>query len=169
MRPQARQTLDWVSEHVVGLGLCPFAAKPLRDGLIEVEICAHSIHEDIFYWAGAQVQYLLQKSEERVETTLLVIPDALSDFEDFLGMVGALEALLGDSGADEWVQLAHFHPDYVFAGVAADDPANATNRSPYPTIQLLRATSVARAVATHPDVEGIPARNMALLRGRASN
>ena len=44
------------------------------------------------------------------------------------------------------IQLASFHPRYQFAGTEADDVTNFTNRSPYPTLHLLREASIDRAV-----------------------
>jgi hypothetical protein len=116
-----------------------------------------------FYAALAQVQRLVE--EQAVETTLLVFPgDLLADFGTFLDFVYTFEDALAETGADELVQLAHFHPDYRFADVPADDPGNLTNRAPFPVVQLLRVDSVAAAVAGYGDVEGIPERNVARMR-----
>lgn len=164
MSDPAAATLDWVRGFVIHHNLCPFAARPFHSGKVVAEVCPHAEHEAQFIWAGTQVQSIIDTPRQSVETSLLVFPEGLVDFHEFLGMAGALEELLQDSGADAIVQLAHFHPDYVFADVPEDDPANGTNRSPYPTIQLLRVMSVTEAVARHPDVEGIPVRNAALLR-----
>ena len=53
------------------------------------------------------------------------------------------------------LQIASFHPQYQFAGTAADDVTNATNRSPYPTLHLLREASIDRAVAAFPEAKTI--------------
>ena len=45
-----------------------------------------------------------------------------------------------------------------------DDIANATNRSPWPTLHLLREDSVSRAVEAFPDPDGIIERNIETLR-----
>ncbi len=159
-----QETLDWVRDFVVRLQLCPFAARPLREGRVTVSSCPAHDHESAFYWTGAEVQRLLDTPATTVETSLLVFPASLHDFDTFLDFVATLEAFLEESGADQFVQLAHFHPGYVFEGAEADDPANATNRAPYPTVQLLRTEQIARAVAAYADVEEIPARNAQLLR-----
>ncbi|WP_157974284.1 DUF1415 family protein [Lewinella sp. IMCC34183] len=163
MSPEAA-TEAWVTDFVVALGLCPFAARPLRAGQVAFLACGEPNPEDAFYWAGAQVQGLLATPATRVDTALLIFPAGLDDFTDFLGFVEAIEDFLADSGADAAVQLAHFHPRYTFADAPPDDPANATNRAPYPTVQLLRVDSVARAVEHYPDPKGIPVRSAALLR-----
>ena len=165
MSTPTERTLRWVEDFVVRLNLCPFAGYPLRQQRVVCQECPAQQAETAFYWAGSQVQWLLDQPAELVETSLLLFTDRLfGDFLDFLDFVEEVEALLVESGGDALIQLAHFHPAYRFADVPADDPANATNRSPYPTIQLLRVASVAKAVAAHPATEGIPVRNAALLR-----
>jgi hypothetical protein len=58
------------------------------------------------------------------------------------------------------LQIASLHPQYQFAGTAVDDVTNFTNRSPYPTLHLLREDSIDRAVAAFPDAESIYEVNM---------
>ncbi|MBB4078271.1 hypothetical protein GGR28_000872 [Lewinella aquimaris] len=164
MSPEEAATLAWVRDFVVRLNLCPFAAAPLRQNRVVCNTCRDTEPEAAFHWAGTQVQGQLNKPADQVETTLLLFPDVLAEFDDFMGFVGAIEQLLEDSGADGFVQLAHFHPEYQFAGERENDAANATNRSPYPTVQLLRVSSVAEATRVYPDIASIPERNVALLR-----
>jgi len=70
-----------------------------------------------------------------------------SDTIDALGLEGEL-------------QVASFHPQYQFAGTDAHDMANATNRSPYPTLHLLREDSIDRAVEAFPEPEEIVDANL---------
>lgn len=158
----AETTRQWVAGFVIQHALCPFAAKPFQDGRVLFLEVANDQIEPCFMAALAQVQSLLD--EQSVETTLLVFTQALTDFDTFLDFVHTFEDTLVKAGAHQLVQLAHFHPNYAFDGVAEDDPGNLTNRAPYPTLQLLRVGSVATAVATYPDVEGIPERNVARMR-----
>lgn len=157
----AEEVLAWLEEFVIAHSLCPFAAKPWREGRVGASDMVRDDLEGVFYAALTQVQKLVEKEPGALETELLVFPRHLDDFEEFLNFVYTFEAALDESGASELVQLAHFHPQYVFADVPADDPGNLTNRSPYPVIQLLRVDSVAAAVAAYPDVEAIPDRNIA--------
>ena len=103
-------------------------------------------------------------AEPAIETTLMILPDGMSDFEDYLDLLNVAEALLEAEGYAGIYQLASFHPEYVFAGAPAEDPANYTNRSPWPMWHLLRETSVEAAVAAYPDPESIPERNVDALR-----
>ena len=106
---------------------------------------------------------LEQTPAEQIDTTLLIHPQVLTDFldfNDFLDLADEAVALLDLEGE---IQIASFHPDYQFAGTAFDDIGNCTNRSPYPTLHLLRESSVERAVAAFPDPDAIVERNLATL------
>ena len=67
------------------------------------------------------------------------------------------------------LQIASFHPRYVFAGCADDELGNFSNRSPYPTLHLLREASIARATESMEDTDSIYTNNMRTLEqlGRA--
>lgn len=160
--PAEEATREWVEQFVVRHGLCPFAARPLRAGKVAFVASPAADFEACYDFARSQVQELLGR--ETVETTLLIFPNALADFADFLDFVATLEEALELSGVAETLQLAHFHPNYTFADVDADDPGNLTNRSPHPVVQLLRVSSVTEAVKAYPEVDQIPNRNVALLR-----
>ena len=56
-----------------------------------------------------------------------------------------------------------FHPQFQFAGTAPEDITNFTNRSPYPTLHLIREASIDRAVEAFPEAETIYEANMATL------
>ena len=101
---------------------------------------------------------------EETETTLLVHPWVLNDFLDFNDFLGAADALVEDLDLDGVLQVASFHPDYQFEGTDADDVDNFSNRSPYPTLHLLREESIERAVETMPDTDAIYEANIDTLR-----
>ena len=60
-------------------------------------------------------------------------------------------------------QVASFHPDFQFADTEPDDITNCTNRSPYPTLHLIREVSIDRAVEAFPEAEMIYEANMATM------
>ncbi len=62
------------------------------------------------------------------------------------------------------LQVASFHPQYRFAGTEADDIGNATNRSPFPTLHLLREASVERALQAFAEPATIYEANQRTLR-----
>ncbi|MEM6769251.1 MAG: DUF1415 family protein [Bacteroidota bacterium] len=159
----ATATMDWVRDFVLKHALCPFAFRPYEEGRVAAVSCPDVEEEEAFFWALTQVQGFADQQSE-VATILLVFPEVLADFSTFLDFVYTFERALADTGADALVQLAHFHPNYVFAGVAAEDPGNRTNRAPYPVVQLLRVDAMAAAIAAYPDVEEIPVRNVEKMR-----
>ena len=91
-------------------------------------------------------------------------PQVLGDFLDYNDFLDEADALLCEMGLDGTLQIASFHPQYQFAGSAAEDIENATNRSPYPTLHLLREASIERAVAAFPEPEAIYETNKRTLR-----
>ncbi len=163
-RDPVAEVRRWVDDIVVALDLCPFAAAPLRAGTVRFVASRAGDLQEVLAEVLSEAQTLAQG--DAGTTTLLVLPAHAEDFEDFLDLVHASNDLLAATELSEEVQLAHFHPDYVFEGVSPEDPANNTNRAPWPVVHLIRVADVAAAVAGHPDPEGIPARNIRLMRDR---
>ena len=79
-------------------------------------------------------------------------------------MVAIAERLLIVQNYEGMYQLASFHPDYRFEAHVKDDPANYTNRAPYPMLHIIREDSIDRALENYPNPENIPIRNIQLTR-----
>ncbi|MDJ0806622.1 MAG: DUF1415 domain-containing protein [Gammaproteobacteria bacterium] len=154
----------WVRTVVVGLNLCPFAREPLLQGRIRYQVCMDSEPEEIYRALLLELDALLDAPEQAVETSLLIVPYGLRAFETYLGLLDSAEQAVTDVGLEGILQLASFHPDYCFAGVDRNDPANYTNRSPYPMFHLLREASLERVLANYPEPERIPLGNIEKLR-----
>ena len=75
-----------------------------------------------------------------------------------------IDEALGDMELDDAIQVASFHPQYRFADTQPEDIENYTNRSPYPMLQLLRESSMVRAVEAYPQAEQIFEKNIETLR-----
>ena len=161
--PVVEATRAWVQRAVIGLNLCPFAKAPMAKGQVRFVVCETDDPRTLLDTLGAEMQHLVQADAEQVETTLLIHPNVLGDFSEFNDFLDAADAALEDAGLAGVLQIASFHPDYQFADTAPDDVANATNRSPYPTLHLLREASVDRAVAAFPAAEAIFEANIATL------
>ena len=161
--PALTQTRAWVEHAVIGLNLCPFAKAPQVKGLVRyVESQAQdpaALLSDLL----DELQRLAKAPPERLETTLLVHPQVFTDFADFNDFLGVAEDTVADLGLEGVIQVASFHPDYRFEGTTADDITNATNRSPHPTLHLIREDSIDRAVAAFPEAETIYEANMATM------
>ncbi len=157
-------TRAWVERAVIGLNLCPFAKAVQTKNLIRY-VCSDARDTTALLDAlRGELQLLANTPIEQLETTLLVHPTVLGEFLDYNDFLGEAETLLCELGLEGSLQIASFHPHYQFAGSEVDDIENATNRSPYPTLHLLREASIERAVAAFPEPEAIYESNMRTLR-----
>ena len=162
-------TRRWLERAVVGLNLCPFAKAVLVKDQVHFAATEAQDPAAILQDFALELEALVARDAGERDTTLLVIPRGMEDFLGFLDLVARAERLVRKRRLDEVVQVAHFHPRFVFAGMEEEDITNYTNRAPHPTLHLLREASLDRAVAAFPDAAAIYEANMALLRrlGRA--
>lgn len=161
------ETIDWLDRVVIGLGLCPFAKAVHGKQQIRYRVSEARQPSVLLAVLEEELRALASADPQLVDTTLLIHPNVLSGFLDYNDFLNEADAKLNELELDGELQITSFHPDYCFAGAPADDPANFTNRSPYPMLHLLREASVARAVAAFPDPSAIFERNIATLRGLA--
>lgn len=153
------QSRAWVERFVVALDVCPFARREVeRDRVRYVAVDATDT-EQLLLALIDECRHLDATPE--TETTLLVLIAGAEDFDHYLDCLALGEALLEAQAYDGAYQLASFHPDYVFDGTGPDDPANYTNRSPWPMLHILREASLEHALARFPHPERIPERNIA--------
>jgi uncharacterized protein len=162
-------TRHWLVQAVIGLNLCPFARAVYAGDRIRYAVSGATTPEALLQALAEELQALAVADERETETTLLIHPQVLGDFLDYNDFLQLADALVDDLGFSGVMQVASFHPQYRFAGTAPDDIGNCTNRSPYPTLHLLRESSIERAVAAHPDTARIYESNIETLRrlGRA--
>ena len=158
------ETRVWLERAVIGLNLCPFAKAVHVKGQIRWVLSDAREPEALLAELVAELQHLAAADPEAIDTTLLVHPQVLQDFGDYNDFLGIADAALAELGLEGTLQIASFHPDYRFAGTRASDAGNLTNRSPHPTLHLLREDSIARAVAAYPEPEAIYERNIAALK-----
>ena len=132
------ETRAWVERAVIGLNLCPFARAVEAKGRIRYVHCESADPEALLERLREEMRRLAAADPASHETTLIVHPHVLEDFLDYNDFLDRAEDELDALGYAGTLQIASFHPNYQFAGTAPDDPGNATNRSPYPTLHLLR-------------------------------
>jgi len=161
--PHLAATRAWVDEAVIGLNLCPFAKAPQVKGLVRYVLSQASDPAALRNDLIAELRRLHETDAEQVETTLLVHPHTLKDFEQYNDFLDVADAAVDGLGLEGVLQVASFHPDYRFAGTTDDDLGNATNRSPFPTLHLLREESIDRAVTAFPEAGAIYEQNMATM------
>ena len=173
-------TLDWLSHVVIGFNLCPFAKPSFVKDQIHIQVVHGENPTDVLAQVVEECWKLKQiDNEDDGGTTLVVCPDLFpDDFEAFLGIYNVLEeGILIDTNLTEELQVAPFHPLFVFGDQAeeetdydfTDNAAGAigsyTNRSPYPIFHILREMEVSKAVeALEGDSSRVWKRNIDLLQ-----
>lgn len=162
--PAIADTRHWIETVVIAHNFCPFAKRALRADAVHFAVLPSEDVAELLHGLMAHCQQL--DADAGIETSLLIIPNALADFDDYLDVLALAEDLMAEQGYEGVYQLASFHPAYCFADAEPDDPANYTNRSPYPMLHLLREAELEKAIASHPNSEAIPETNMALARAK---
>lgn len=153
-------TQAWLERAVIGLNLCPFAKSVHVKGQVHYAVSRATTPQDLLADLVSELNDLVASDAKERDTTLLIAPDCLHDFLDFNDFLAQADRALAKLNLEGVLQIASLHPAYQFAGTQADDITNFTNRSPYPTLHLLREDSIDRAVAAFPDPESIFEVNM---------
>ena len=159
-----RDTRKWLERAVIGLNLCPFAKAVHVKHQVHYAVSGATDPGQLLADLEREVEALIGLDSAKRETTLLIAPGCLDDFLDFNDFLARAQKLIRKRGLEGVIQLASFHPAYQFAATEAGDIANSTNRSPYPTLHLLRETSIGRAVEAFPQAEAIYEANIEKLR-----
>ncbi|MFA0085721.1 DUF1415 domain-containing protein [Vibrio sp. E150_011] len=154
------QVQQWLKDVVIGLNLCPFAAKPERNKQIKTFVSLADKEEGLLEDILGELMLLEQTEPQDLETTLVVVPNMLDDFMDYNFFIDWVEALIKQNGWDGIYQVATFHPNYCFGGAAPEDDENLTNRSPYPIFHLIREASMERVLKHYPEPDAIPDNNI---------
>ena len=153
----------WLERIVIGLNLCPFAKAVYVKEQVRYVLSDATTPEALVEQLAEELVLLRDASPEQIDTTLIIHPDVLTDFLDYNDFLDNADAAIEALDLQGILQVASFHPQYQFEGVAPDDASNYTNRAPYPTLHLLREDSVERAVAAFPDPDVIVERNIETL------
>jgi hypothetical protein len=157
-------TRRWLERAVIGLNLCPFAKAVHVKQQVRFAVTGATSAEALLEELAQELTLLDQADPAVTETTLLILPHVMADFLDFNDFLDAADAAVEALGLEGVLQVASFHPHYQFAGTDVDDIGNYTNRSPYPTLHLLREESIDRAVEAFPDPESIFGENLRTLQ-----
>ena len=154
----------WVERAVIGLNLCPFAKAVQTKNAIRYVVSDAATPDELASDLAGELQRLHSADQNQLATTLLIHPFVLTDFLDYNDFLETADAIVRAMQLEGILQVASFHPDYQFAHTAPDDITNYTNRSPYPSLHLLREASIDEAVKAFPDASAIFERNMDTLR-----
>jgi hypothetical protein len=153
-------TRRWVQRAVIGLNLCPFAKSVEVKQQVRYVVSNATSAKPLLADLKRELLGLAAADPQVLDTTLLIAPEAFAEFLDFNDLLARADRLLAELDLDGVLQIASLHPRYQFADTETDDITNYTNRSPYPTLHLLREESVDRAVAAFPNPVTIFETNM---------
>jgi len=153
-------TQVWLERAVIGLNLCPFAKSVHVRKQIRYAVTSAQTADELLAELENELHLLAATDSKVLDTTLLIHPQAMVDFLDFHFFLAEADAAIRNLGFDGVFQIASLHPQYEFSGSDPDDIDNFTNRSPYPTLHLLREASIDRAVASFPDAADIFEKNI---------
>ncbi len=157
-------TVAWLERAVIGLNLCPFAKGVHVKGQVHYAVSRATTPQDLLEDLVRELKDLVALTANERDTTLFIVPCCLQDFLDFNDFLAEADRALEQLDLEGVLQIASLHPQYQFAGTDVDDITNYTNRSPYPTLHLLREDSIDRAVAAFPNPEAIFETNMRTLQ-----
>lgn len=161
------QTRLWLEQIIVGLNFCPFAKKELVNNTIHYHVSVDTQIKTALLEIIQQCHFLQNNSE--LETSLIIYDGGFRTFERYLDLLDYANELLVSEGFEGVFQLASFHPEYCFAGENFDDASNFTNRSPYPTLHIIREASMERVLAVYSEPEKIPDINIALAQQKGAD
>ena len=153
-------TVAWLERAVIGLNLCPFAKSVHVKRQVHYAVSHATTPEALLVDLIHELKQLQALDAKERDTTLLIAPECLQDFLDYNDFLDLADQALVDLDLDGVLQIASLHPQYQFAGTKLDDITNFTNRSPYPSLHLLREESIDRAVAAFPNPQTIFETNM---------
>lgn len=155
-------TQKWLTSFVIAYNICPFAQREQQNNSIRYQVC-HDAHLESALEILMHECFLLDSTPE-IATSLIIYANGFTNFDDYLDLVAIADQLLSDRGYEGVYQLASFHPDYCFEDCDELDTANYTNRSPYPMLHIIRESSLTAALASYPDPDKIPERNIRITR-----
>lgn len=160
-------TRHWLLRTVIGENFCPFAKREFERNSIHYQVCTESGFEQQALCVMQECERLMAHDE--IETTLVIFSPSepspgrdhnIEAFDDFLALADQVNWLMQRAQLDGTLQLATFHPRYVFAGEDESSPSHYTNRAPFPTLHLIRERSIDRALKTFKDPDSIPQTNI---------
>ncbi len=157
------RTRLWLERAVIGLNLCPFAKAVYIKQQVRFVVTAATTTDELLAELAQELTLLDQADPELISTTLLIHPQAMTDFLDYNDFLETADAAIDALQLEGVLQVASFHPDYQFADTGPHDIGNYSNRAPFPTLHLLREESLDKAVAAFPDPESIFGTNLKTL------
>ena len=109
------ETRAWVRRAVIGLNLCPVARAVDAKDQIRYVFSDATDPETLLATLVVELQRLADTDPALVDTTMLIHPRVLGDFEDFNDFLELADSAVEDLDLDGVLQVASFHPHFQFA------------------------------------------------------
>jgi len=154
------ETRQWIEKIIIAHNICPFAEAPFKQNTIRYKASNATNIDDVIDALVDELLYIDEALPDEVETSLLILPRALADFDDYNQFLDVVDSALEELDLVDIIRVDSFHPDYCFADYETDDVRNYSNRSIYPMFHFLREDSLEHARTSYPNVEEIPDKNM---------
>lgn len=158
---------NWVEQFVVQLNLCPFAKAEIKKQSVYYCVSNAQNEQQLLIDLQQQLEQLAQQPKR--ETTLLIHPFVLQEFDAYNQFLELCDALLEQLDYDGVFQIASFHPDYQFSDTKPNDSENYSNKSPFPLLHILREDSIEQAIKHYSNVDSIIQRNKQTLEQLGAN
>ena len=155
-----KDTKQWLENVVIGLNLCPFASNPYLQNQIRFFVSHANNEIEILKELENELKFLAKADKKETETSLFILAESLERFYEYNQFLDIADALLEQLDLVGTLQIATFHPKYQFGGTQENDAENLTNRSPYPTLHLIREDSLEEALTKYHHPEKIPENNI---------
>ncbi|MBT8439155.1 MAG: DUF1415 domain-containing protein, partial [Gammaproteobacteria bacterium] len=94
------KTNAWLQDWVIELNLCPFARHPYEQGKVDIVSTEASDVKSVFRFILSELDRLQQTAPEELETTLVIVENALEDFDEYLDFLQLSESAISDSGLE---------------------------------------------------------------------
>ena len=102
-------TQAWLEKAVIGLNLCPFAKAVYVKQQIRYVVSSARNTDALYEELSAELQHLHQSDPAEIDTTLLILPELLSDFLDYNDFLDVADEAIEDLELDGEIQLSLIH------------------------------------------------------------
>jgi hypothetical protein len=148
-RETVRLTERYVSEVVVALDLCPWAAPALRAGAVQISVITDIFDTETLSVAARSCYARLLTTSDEIELVLLVLPRLAARRLDMDVLLAAVRDEMKLREGVATFALAAFHPQADPDTASGERFIPFLRRSPDPLVQAVRLSSLQRIDGKH--------------------
>ncbi|MFM8219648.1 MAG: DUF1415 family protein, partial [Planctomycetaceae bacterium] len=91
-----------------------------REERVRLTVSRSQTPEDLLFDLANEIARLDRTPPAQLETTLVIVPQQLANFEEYNEFLDAVDELLRQLDREGVYQAASFHPEYLFAEAEPD-------------------------------------------------